>query len=47
MLARLWESKGFQLLFGIVGIYSCYWVAGYLQEKMYALPHSAPSSPTR
>ena len=35
MFSKLWESMGFQLLFGIFGIYSCYWLAGLLQEKMY------------
>lgn len=34
MFDNLWESRGFQLLFGIVGIYTCYWISGVLQEKM-------------
>lgn len=40
MINNLWESRGFQLLFGIVGIYTCYWIAGVLQEKMYYLSYS-------
>ena len=31
MLGKMWESTGFQLLFGIFGIYSCYWLAGFFQ----------------
>lgn len=31
MLSNLWQTNAFQLLFGIVGIYSCYWVVGYIQ----------------
>ena len=47
MLERLWESNGFQLLFGMFGIYTCYWISGYFQEKTYRINHVDPNNPTK
>lgn len=47
MFNNIGENKAFQLLTGIVGIYGCYWVAGYLIEKMYLLYYSDSNNPIK
>lgn len=47
MLKNVWESNGFQLLFGIFGIYTCYWIAGVLQEKMLIIYYLVQSGPMK